>query len=72
MNESSYVGEEDDYEEEEEVPVVDAEDIRKEGYRSDQLYCAHLMLKQAWNGSFGAPVDDLLRSNSGAKVLDFG
>ncbi|GBC00854.1 hypothetical protein RclHR1_00040005 [Rhizophagus clarus] len=68
MNESSYVECEDDYEEEEVAEV----DFRKEGYRNDQLYCAHLMLKQAWNGNFGAPVNDLLSSNSDAKVLDFG
>lgn len=71
MNESSYVEEEEEYEEDE-IPVVGIIDIRKDGYRNDQLYCSHLMLKQAWNGNFGAPVDDLLRSNSGAKVLDFG
>lgn len=71
MDESSRIEDEDEYEEEE-VPVVGIIDIRKEGYRSDQLYCAHLMLRQAWNGNFGAPVVDLLRSKSGAKVLDFG
>ncbi|RIA97180.1 S-adenosyl-L-methionine-dependent methyltransferase [Glomus cerebriforme] len=64
--------EKDQIEEDTGPELPDIKSIKKKGSEIDQLYCVHLMLKYAWKGNFGAPVQDLLSSNSGVKVLDVG